>query len=150
MLKEDLKDITSYTKKFDIYDETKEIINRLLFQIETYEEQIGKKVKVTDYKLKGWDYEELLEKFNQKQFKEVDHESSVIEDICSYNQILHFLQDNYENEQVVKVIKEYLYKLIGDKNTPDHYDAVWTGMLNIKSNFVFMQFVFALLSHMWN
>jgi hypothetical protein len=35
MLKEDLKDITSYTKKFDIYDETKEIINRLLFQMET-------------------------------------------------------------------------------------------------------------------
>ncbi|MFW6016829.1 MAG: hypothetical protein ACOCRK_10360 [bacterium] len=153
--KEDLKDIIGHTEKFDIYDETKCMANRLLFQMETYEEQIDKKVEITDYRLKGWDYTELLKKFNQIEFEGVDYGSLAVEDVCSYNQVLHFLQDNWlddnykPNKKVVNVVKEYLRKMSRDEDKADHYDAVWQGMLNIKDDYVFMQFVFALLSHMW-
>ena len=153
-LQKDLKDIIDYNGDFPLSKSKyiNSIVDRILFQTKIYENMIDKPVTITNHKLKGWDWHELADKLNIPTYDPETDEMGYIEvdDVLSYKKIYNYLEDNFDNKQVIEVIREHLKKLIEQEGSEgNHYDAVWSGMLNIKSNYVFMQFVLALLGHMW-
>ncbi|MFW6016639.1 MAG: hypothetical protein ACOCRK_09385, partial [bacterium] len=99
----------------------------------------------------GWDWGELSDKFGLENYNPPEDEWGwvCVDDNLEFNKVYHYIKDNLDNEEVIKVLKEHLRKMIRDEGTPDHYDAVWQGMLNIEDDIVFMQFVLAFLGHMW-
>lgn len=157
--KEDLKDSIDYNRSlknsdYDTNGITEIIAHRFLYQMEIYEEHIGEKPTITDYKLRGWDWGELCDKFDLEDYEPPKDSQSYaylnVDDVLEHNKVLHYLQDNWrDNKEVVDVIREHLRAMMDDCDEHTHYDAVWEGMLNIESDEVFMQFVFALLGHMW-
>lgn len=158
--KEDLKDVISYNHRFknsdyDANGITESVARRLMFQMDTYEKHIGKKAEITDYRLKGWDWGELCDKFGLEDYEvpkgnRDNYMHLKVEGTLEYNKVLHYLEDRWmEDNQVVEVLRDYLRSMIPDKGPYTHYDAVWNAMLDIKDDMVFMQFVFALLGHMW-
>lgn len=159
-LREDVKDLISHFEdRMDNFYEPREykhkleVLYNIKNQMETYTDLISKEVKVNeDYRLKGWDWAELADKLNIEMTDPdvQSHEFSVIEnDILYLKAVTNYLKANYDNKEVIGIVKDHLRAMMHDGEVHDHYDAVWEGMLNIKEDTVFMQFVFAFLGHMW-
>lgn len=165
-LKEDLKDVKSHSKKFkvnqgDSYSISEEMSDRLLHKMDVYEEHIGfEPVVDEDTPLKGYDWGELLDKFGIEEYEMPDNYNYSylsIEDVLTFGTLYNYIKSNFRNDEVIEVLKDHLRAMIGQEqglsNTEEdeytHYDAVWNAMLDIEDDDVFMQFVLALLGHMW-
>lgn len=159
--KEDLKDVIDRNREFknSDYDKegiTQDVAQRLLFQMDIYESHIAQeKPERCDYRLKGWDWYEIADKlgisteYDLKYPEETKMHYLTVENVLVYNEVLHYLESNYDNKEVVEAVREYLRAMTGDGEYVGNYDKVWRAMLEIEDDIVFMQFVFALLGHMW-
>ena len=131
------------------------LMNYILENMEQYEMMIEFKpeeLKDKDYDFKGWDWTELSEKFNMDYIdldkeKDPQYISCQIQDTLEYRKLYHFLVDNFENEEVVNEVRNYVGRIseYGDSG----YFKMWEAMSEIESDYVFMQYTLALLTHMW-
>jgi len=129
-------------------------INYIINHMEMYEKQVdcdSEELIDEDMEFKGWDYSELLSKFNlddtELSRKDDPHYASIaIEEPMYRQRLVNFLQDNFRNELVVKEVRRYVKRI---SEYGGDYAKVWKAMTEIESDLVFMQFVFALIFHMW-
>jgi hypothetical protein len=136
------------------YHDKLQVLHNIKNQMETYDKMVDSKLEINkDYKLKGWDWAELADKLNIKiEEPEVESYAFSIEenDFLYYKAVQNYLKANSQNEEVINILKDHLRAMLGEElNTSGSYNEVWAAMLKIKYDDVFMQFVFALLPHMW-
>lgn len=140
----------------DEYRYKLQLLHNLNDQIEFYNNDIGEDVNINEnYRLKGWDWWEIGQKLNidRKEYEPIDDRGYSLpeNDIMYYHTVKHYLMDHWEEEGVLDVVREHLKKMTGDRSLEEcrGYDAVWSGMLQIENDSIFIQFLFALLNHMW-
>ena len=136
------------------YHDKLQVLHNIKNQMEVYDKLVDSNIEINkDYKLKGWDWAELADKLNiEIEEPEVESYAFSIEenDILYYKAVENYLKANSQNEDVINILKDHLRAMLGDEmSTSGSYNEVWAAMLKIKYDDVFMQFVFALLPHMW-
>ena len=152
--KEDLKDLKHYRSKMSNDFESDQIlgiVNNLLYQMETYEQILGYKPRKTNFGMKGWDYSEIMNKFGIEDYDPPPEDDPYyqhvgIETVFRKRRVQAFLEENHNNPEVIEIVRDYLQTI---SCVDGYYGKVWKAVSEIEDDFVFMQFVFALLYHMW-
>ena len=155
-LRNDLETLREHHNHFshDSYDENavkSEVLYTVMKQLDKYIELIEEDIETKkDYEFKGWSEYELLEVFGLDE----DYCGSIDNEIMYNELLMSYLMENIEfntdknepNSEAYYQVRRYMEKLV---EYDTEYSKVFKAMLEIDSDLVFKQFIFALIGHMW-